>query len=169
VLSLRRRPAAVLDAVVRDLPEDYVALAFGEVRVVVGPTGAFVLADASHSEVGAVARRLAAVARELRHRLVDALSWAPFLDALVVAPNGHGGGSGIEGGEDGRWLGPASAWAPPFHPGDPALPTAPDVDAPVVDPALVRSVLTSGRPRLSPSDIARIRAALAPGGPVPSA
>lgn len=136
MLSLRRRHEAALEEVVRDLPEGYVALAFGDAHVVVGPTGAFAVADTRGADLRDAAERVVAVARELRHRLVAALSWAPFVDAIVVADQ----------------VGPA---------GRRHGARAPGLDASVVPRRIVRSVLTSGRPQLSPDDVRRICAALA--------
>lgn len=145
MLSLWRRHEAALDEVVRDLPEGYVALAFGDTHVVVGPTGAFALADAHGADIGEAAHRAVVVARELRQRLLEALSWAPFVDTLVVA-------DGQVGSRIHRW-----------GPGAPRdeLRRLSAEGASVVPRRIVRSVLTAGRRQLSPAEVQRIRHALA--------
>jgi hypothetical protein len=190
VLSLRRRHAPALDEVVRDLPEGYVTLAFGDARLVVGPPGAFALVDAADTDVCDAARLVAATARELRHRLAGALSWAPFIDALVVVDGlrdvarltGDGTGSWAGAGDwprgrvadvagtptpDGAGGRAAAAYGAP----DAAGYGAPDAagygaagpplrEAALVPRRIVRSVITAGRPRFDAADIARICAAL---------
>lgn len=143
MLLLRRRAADSLDDVLRDLPEGYVALASGEARVVVGPTGAFALAEAGRGDLQEVSRRVAATARELRNRLVQALSWAPFVDTLLV-----------DAGARGRRGAPCP---------QPRRLAPPSGDACVLPVRILRSVLTSGRPCLSPAEVARIHAALSRG------
>lgn len=144
MLLSRRRHQAALEEVVRDLPEGFVALAFGDAHLVVGPTGAFALADARHADVGEAARRVTTVAREVRRRLVEAISWAPFVDPLVVS----------DGRVDGRhrWRAPSVRRHEPSTPGTD--------HASIVPPHIVQSVLASGSRQLSPADIARICAAL---------
>lgn len=88
MLSLRRRNSP-LDEIVRSLPEGFHALSFGGAQVVVGPTGAFALADAG-PDADESARLVVRAAREVRERLVEALAWAPFVDALVVADHATG-------------------------------------------------------------------------------
>jgi hypothetical protein len=182
VLSLRRRHAPALDEVVRHLPEGYVTLAFGDARLVVGPPGAFALVDAADTDVCDAARLVAATARELRHRLAGALSWAPFIDALVVV-DGLRDVARLTGDGTGSWAG-AGDW-PRGRVADVAgTPTpdgaggraaaaygAPDAaaygaagpplrEAALVPRRIVRSVITAGRPRFDAADIARICAAL---------
>lgn len=152
VLLLRRRAADSLDDVLQDLPEGYVALAFGEAWVVVGPTGAFALAEAGSGNVRDVARRVAAAARELRNRLVQALSWAPFVDTLVVV-------AGPRGRRGARY--PQSRCVASSCRDAPALTSA--GDASVLPARILRGVLTSGPSCLSPTEVARIHAALSRG------
>lgn len=149
VLLLRRRAADSLDDVLRELPEGYVALAFGGTWVVVGPTGAFALAEAGRGDLREVSRRVAAAARELRNRLVQALSWAPFVDALVV-----------DAGARGRRGAPCPQPRRAASPSGDASALASSGDASVLPARILRSVLTSGRPCLSPAEVARIHAAL---------
>lgn len=70
-------------AALDDLPTGYEALAVEGVMVVVGPTGAFALSGADPDATTA-ARRVAAAAVRVRNTLAARLSWAPFVDALVV-------------------------------------------------------------------------------------
>ena len=64
-------------------------MASGQERIVVGPTGAFALTTPD-PDVETAARRVGRAAGEVRGYLVAALSWAPFVDALVVV-EGDGG------------------------------------------------------------------------------
>ena len=80
-----RSPGAIepLDHLLDGLPADHRVIRVGEGRVVIGPTGAFVLAEAGR-DVRSAARRAARVAESCRAVLADRLSWAPFVDSLVV-------------------------------------------------------------------------------------
>ena len=77
------RGPAPLDQVLQDLPAEYHAVEVDDGRVVVGPTGAFVVAEAGR-DVRSAARRLARVAERCRAVLADRLAWAPFVDPLIV-------------------------------------------------------------------------------------
>jgi len=73
-------PADILD----DLPRAYRCLAMGPGYLVLGPTGAFVVGDGTRNP-RSVARELAQWASRFRAAVGDVLSWAPFVDVLVVA------------------------------------------------------------------------------------
>ena len=89
VFASLRRSGAALDDVLSDLPEGYHVVAAPDAWVVVGPTGAFAL-TLPEPDVHVAASRIGSLAATLRGRLADALSWAPFLDPLVVV-DGPGG------------------------------------------------------------------------------
>lgn len=72
-----------MSAVLEDLPVGYQALDVEGVLVVVGPTGAFALSD-GEPDVCVAARRVAGAAVRVRNILAARLSWAPFVDPLVV-------------------------------------------------------------------------------------
>jgi hypothetical protein len=78
-----------IDRALDSLPSEYHAVVSGQERIVVGPTGAFALTT-PEPDVETAARRVGRVAGEVRGHLVGALSWAPFVDALVVV-EGAGG------------------------------------------------------------------------------
>ena len=78
-----RSASAPLDHLLDDLPDGHRVIPVGEGRVVVGPTGAFVVAEAGR-DVRAAARRVAQVAATCRAVLASRLAWAPFVDPLVV-------------------------------------------------------------------------------------
>jgi hypothetical protein len=78
-----------IDRALEGLPADYHTIGHGEERVVVGPTGAFVLTLPA-PDVESAARRVADAARAIRVYLAAALSWAPFVDALVVVEESGG-------------------------------------------------------------------------------
>lgn len=79
-----------IDRVLDALPREYHAMASGKERIVVGPTGAFALTS-PEPDIETAARRVGKAARDVRNYLATALSWAPFVDALVVVegPGGH--------------------------------------------------------------------------------
>lgn len=79
-----------MDTVLADLPRGYHALDYGDAVIVFGPTGAFALAT-DDADIDSAAHRAAEAALEVRDRLCQALSWAPFVDALVVVDStcGH--------------------------------------------------------------------------------
>ena len=85
-----------IDRALDGLPVEYHTITSGEERFVVGPTGAFALTS-PEPDVEAAARRVADTASEIRKYLAAALSWAPFVDALVVVegPGGRVGSVGI--------------------------------------------------------------------------
>jgi hypothetical protein len=91
--ALRRLP---IDRALDALPDDYRTIASGQERLVVGPTGAFALTP-PEPDVDTAARRVADTATDVRKYLAAALSWAPFVDALVVVdgPGGRVGSVGI--------------------------------------------------------------------------
>jgi hypothetical protein len=70
-------------AVVSDLPAGFGAVALGEDRLVVGPTGAFVVGDAA-DDTRAVAERLRRRAERCRAALAAHLPFTPFVDVFVV-------------------------------------------------------------------------------------
>lgn len=65
------------------LPEGYEALDVEGVLVVVGPTGAFALCG-DDPDAATAAHRVATTAHRVRNTLATRLSWAPFVDPLVV-------------------------------------------------------------------------------------
>lgn len=73
-----------LDDLLDDLPRPYRVVHAGDGRVVIGPTGAFVLAEGA-GNVPAAGALVANVAENCRAVFAVRLIWAPFVDALVVA------------------------------------------------------------------------------------
>ena len=65
------------------LPDGFRAVHAGRVDLVVGPTGVFAVTDGD-PDLSTAARRAALAAGRARDRLSATLSWAPFVDALVV-------------------------------------------------------------------------------------
>jgi hypothetical protein len=84
-----RSARSPIDRALDSLPSGYRAMASGRERIVVGPTGAFALTT-PEPDVETAARRVGRTAEAVRSHLVAALSWAPFIDALVVV-EGDGG------------------------------------------------------------------------------
>jgi hypothetical protein len=78
-----RSARSPIDRALDGLPPDYHVLASGQERIVIGPTGAFAL-TAPDPDAETAARRVGRAAGDVRTHLVAALSWAPFIDALVV-------------------------------------------------------------------------------------
>lgn len=75
-----------LSTVLDDLPVGFGAVALGDDRLVVGPTGAFVvgLGDAV-DDLRSVAERLGQRAERCRAALAAHLPWTPFVDVFLVA------------------------------------------------------------------------------------
>jgi hypothetical protein len=78
-----------IDRALEALPREYHATASGQERIVVGPTGAWALTT-PEPDIETAARRVGRAAGDVRNYLAAALSWAPFVDALVVV-DGPGG------------------------------------------------------------------------------
>jgi hypothetical protein len=79
-----RATGAEVDDVLSDLPEGFHAVTMDDATVVVGPTGAFVMGGGGR-DARAVAARLARRAAACRTILSRNLSWAPFVETLVVS------------------------------------------------------------------------------------
>ena len=97
-----RSARPLIDRALDALPADYHMIASGQERLVVGPTGAFALTP-PEPNVEASARRVADAASEIRKYLAASLSWAPFVDAVVVV-EGPGGRVGSVGMVPGRMV-----------------------------------------------------------------
>lgn len=67
-----------------ELPGEYLQVPFDDARFVAGPTGVFVITEGADDIVGA-GERAVSLAAQLRSLFAERLSWAPFVDALVVA------------------------------------------------------------------------------------
>ena len=79
--------AAALGVILHDLPPGFRTVEVGDSHLVVGPTGAFLLAAADRDLAGAAAR-LNRLAQRARVLLAARVGSTPFLDALVVAEPG---------------------------------------------------------------------------------
>lgn len=75
-----------MDEVLVSLPAPFVVAASEDARLVVGPSGAFVLLPHANRSIGfdGGAIRLDLLVQATRSALCDHLSWVPFLDALLV-------------------------------------------------------------------------------------
>src|SRR2546430_11341241 len=82
-----------IDRALDALPPEFHAMASGKERIVVGPTGAFALTPPD-PDVETAARRVTRTASDIRKYVAAALSWAPFVDALVVVDGAGGPGDG---------------------------------------------------------------------------
>lgn len=78
-----------IDRALDALPAEYHTMASGQERIVIGPTGAFALTPPD-PDVETAARRVSRTANDIRKYVAAALSWAPFVDALIVV-DGPGG------------------------------------------------------------------------------
>lgn len=86
MLSFPQVAAEDLDAVLAKLPASFAIGARRSARFVAGPSGAFVVLPAS-DDLDADAGRLLEITSATRASLADHLSWAPFLDSLLVTPD----------------------------------------------------------------------------------
>jgi hypothetical protein len=87
MFSGSRAGRAAIDHAIGALPNGWRWLLHGPDRLVIGPTGAFAIAD-DLPTIEQAAERVARAAVEVRDFLASALSWAPFVDALVVVDGG---------------------------------------------------------------------------------
>ena len=76
-----------LDGVLAGLPPDVAIGRRGAARLVISPTGAFVLVE-NESDLAAAAETAHALAGRTRSALARHLSWVPFIDAAVVSAHG---------------------------------------------------------------------------------
>jgi hypothetical protein len=87
VFTLHRVPADQIDAVLSVLPNTYSTIGLGEARLVVGPTGVFVVSPTGDN-VQQTADDLVQRAVGLRTELAQRMSLVPFIDALVIVGDG---------------------------------------------------------------------------------
>jgi hypothetical protein len=78
-----RSTRSSLERALDNLPPGSHAVTMGHDWIVAGPTGLFAVTG-PEPDVAQAARRVAQTAAQLRSRLAHSLSWAPFVDALVV-------------------------------------------------------------------------------------
>jgi hypothetical protein len=76
-------PLQGIDGVLSQLPSDWVIGGLDEARLVIGPSGAFVLVPGD-GELAATAERAQGLASRTRAVLARHLSWVPFIDAAIV-------------------------------------------------------------------------------------
>jgi hypothetical protein len=91
MFSFRRPTAAgdgVLDLLSNGLPDGFNTIDAGDAVVVVGPPGAFVVACAAGEDPGPLADGLHQLALVLRTVLAQDIGLVPFIDPLVVVPDG---------------------------------------------------------------------------------
>ena len=77
-------PLEGIDHILADLPDGWVIGWWDEGRLVIGPSGAFVLTP-GQLDLGAAADRAQWLAQHTRSQLARHLSWVPFIDAAVVS------------------------------------------------------------------------------------
>lgn len=81
------RSSVDIDRELQQLPPSCLIAASGEQRLVVGPTGMYLVAPGGRDNA-ADAECLSRSARELRTALADHVWWVPFVDPLVVTAGG---------------------------------------------------------------------------------
>lgn len=81
-------PRPSLDGVLDALPSDWAIGGRDDARLVVGPTGAFVLVP-GEGDLSTSAERAHNLAQRTRGALARHLSWVPFIDAAVVTSGNH--------------------------------------------------------------------------------
>lgn len=86
MFSFRGTGAPGMEDVLTRLPRPYIVIELTGARIVVGPSGAFVVGTATNREdVQDVADQLVRRAVGLRSALAERMAWVPFIDVLVVA------------------------------------------------------------------------------------
>jgi hypothetical protein len=91
-------PAAELDDILDALPDGFVVARHdSDARLVIGPSGAFVLVPlpAARQARDEAAGRVHRLAQETRVGLGEYLAWVPFLDALLVSTGPLVRGAGV--------------------------------------------------------------------------
>lgn len=83
-------PRPSLDGVLDALPSSWAIGGREDARLVVGPTGAFVLVPGEEN-LASAAERAHNLAQRTRGALARHLSWVPFIDAAVVTSGNHHG------------------------------------------------------------------------------
>lgn len=83
VLRLRSSRPGLAD-LLGELPDGFHCVQDGPGWLVIGPTGAFMVGE-GHRDPATAGQQLALAAGHFRAAVADALSWAPFVDVLVVA------------------------------------------------------------------------------------
>jgi hypothetical protein len=76
-------PVDGIDGILAELPPDWVIGRQGEARLVMGPSGAFVLVPEA-ADLAAAADRAQHLAQLTRAIVSHHISWVPFIDAAVV-------------------------------------------------------------------------------------
>jgi hypothetical protein len=76
-------PLNGIDAILAELPSDWLIGWLDEARLAIGPTGAFVLVP-GQVDLAAAADRAQTLATRTRAVLAAHISWVPFIDAAVV-------------------------------------------------------------------------------------
>jgi hypothetical protein len=76
-------PLDGIDSILAELPSEWVIGWLEEARLVIGPSGAFVLVPAQ-LDLGAAADWAQDLAHRTRGVLAHHISWVPFIDAAVV-------------------------------------------------------------------------------------
>jgi len=76
-------PIDGIDGILADLPRDWVIGHQGDARLVMGPSGAFVLVPGM-ADVAAAADMAQSLAQRTRAVVSHHISWVPFIDAAVV-------------------------------------------------------------------------------------
>jgi len=76
-------PVEGIDGILADLPSEWVIGRQGEARLVMGPSGAFVLVPEA-ADLHAAADEAQSLAHLTRSMVSHHISWVPFIDAAVV-------------------------------------------------------------------------------------
>jgi hypothetical protein len=78
-------PLQGIDGILSQLPSDWVVGGLGQARLVIGPSGAFVLVPGdSDDDLAVLADRAQGLANRTRTALARHLSWVPFVDAAII-------------------------------------------------------------------------------------
>ncbi|MCX7619884.1 MAG: hypothetical protein N2037_03440 [Acidimicrobiales bacterium] len=83
----RHRTTNSIDGVLDSLPDEFAVASDDDLRLVIGPSGAFVLSISlagNSPDLNSLAERVSQRTAATRSILADHLTWVPFIDGVVV-------------------------------------------------------------------------------------
>lgn len=94
----RHRTSSSVDEVLDALSDDFAVASDQDLRLVIGPSGAFVLSvspSGTSSDLESLAARVSQHTASTRSVLADHLTWVPFIDSVVIGDLTHTSGTPV--------------------------------------------------------------------------